>query len=447
MTGVGGVFPNHEDHLLDKKKISEYFIDNFHEILYPLNFTSKHGPWQYHCPADYKNFIDLSTITWNGKIKVVTTANPLTPVISTRTEDIKCSVINNFIHSAISKITYSINDFNMGDSLGKSYCYRAYIDNLLSFSPEAKEQSLKYQGFVKDDAGEFENVAKKRDDNNNSGFKNRADLFCTANYFHFSIKLRIDLANIDQLLQPGTQLRFEIERNSDPFVLLSDVGNDTTFSFDIKDTSIEFDKLTPSESYSTHFESSVSKSPVVYSYDKSNIYTFNYSANVNDLSVHQLFHTDKLPSYLIFGMVDDSSFMGSVGKNPYNFKHFDVSEFYLLVNGKSYPSQPVKLDFNTMNYHHVYVNEFLDKLKVKNGNESIGLSSDDWINGNFFWVVDLNVDRCLNFHEHKNHPGTINFKMVTKTPLPSTTRLIVYSSSRERFTINHNGEIASTVSM
>ena len=56
------------------------------------------------------------------------------------------------------------------------------------------------------------------------------------------------------------------------------------------------------------------------------------------------------------------------------------------------------------------------------------------------------IGECV-FHEHKNHPGTINFKMVTKTPLPSTTRLIVYSSSRERFTINHNGEIASTVSM
>ena len=33
MSGVGGVFPNYEDHLLDKKKISEYFTGNFHEVL------------------------------------------------------------------------------------------------------------------------------------------------------------------------------------------------------------------------------------------------------------------------------------------------------------------------------------------------------------------------------------------------------------------------------
>ena len=60
MAGVGGIFPSHEDHELDKKKISEHFADNFHEILYPLNYTSKHGPYQFHCPKDFKNFIDLN---------------------------------------------------------------------------------------------------------------------------------------------------------------------------------------------------------------------------------------------------------------------------------------------------------------------------------------------------------------------------------------------------
>ena len=43
MTGIGGVFPNYEDHLLDKKKISECFDGNFHEVLYPLNYTSRNG--------------------------------------------------------------------------------------------------------------------------------------------------------------------------------------------------------------------------------------------------------------------------------------------------------------------------------------------------------------------------------------------------------------------
>ena len=446
MTGVGGIFPNYEDHLLDKKKISECFSGNFHEILYPLNYTSKHGPWQYHSPQDDKHFIDLNTLTWNGKIRVINKKDPNSPVITAnQTKDITCSVVNNFIHSTVSKITYKLNDFQMGDSAPKSYSYRAYMDNLLSFSKGAKEQSLKYHGFEQDTPGSFEDVNKLQATNKNDGFKKRSELFCTANYFHFSVKLRIDLANIDQFLQPGVQLRFEIERNSDAFALLSDVGDDVTFEFEMKDSTIEFDKMIPTPDYLNHFEKNILQEPLVYSYDKSQIHYFPYPANVNDLSIYSMFHTDKLPSYLVFGLVDNDAFDGSVSKNPYNFKHFDLKEFYLLVNGNSVPTQPVKLDITSMDYHHTYVNEFLDKLKLKNSNDNIGISADDWIKGNFFWIADLNVDKCCNFHEHNSKGGTIHLKLQTKTALPKTTRLIVYSSSRERMSIDHNtGKVTST---
>ena len=446
MTGVGGIFPNYEDHLLDKKKISECFSGNFHEILYPLNYTSKHGPWQYHSPQDNKHFIDLNTLTWNGKIRVINKKDPNSPVIATnQTKDITCSVVNNFIHSTVSKITYQLNDFQMGDSAPKSYSYRAYMDNLLSFSKGAKEQSLKYHGFEQDTPGGFEDVNKLTASNTNSGFKKRSELFCTPNFFHFSVKLRIDLANIDQFLQPGVQLRFEIERNSDAFALLSDVGDDVTFEFEIKDSTIEFDKMIPTPEYLNHFEKNILQEPLIYSYDKSQIHYFPYPANVNDLSIYSMFHTDKLPSYLVFGLVDNDAFDGSVSKNPYNFQHFDLKEFYLLVNGISVPTQPVKLNITSMDYHQTYVNEFLDKLKLKNSNDSIGISANDWINGSFFWIVDLNVDKCCNFHEHNSKGGTIHLKLQTKTALPKTTRLIVYSTSRERMSIDHNtGKVSST---
>jgi hypothetical protein len=447
MSGTGGIFPSYEDQQLDKKTISEHFAGNFHEIIYPLNYTSKYGPWQYHCPADVRNFTDLNSLTWNGRIKVVNKVSPNTPVINTdQAKDVNCSVVNNFIHSCISKITYKINDFQMGDSSSKSYSYRAYLDNLLSFSSEAKQQNLKYHGFIKDKASD--SVAKTRLDHANDGFIQRADIFCTGNYFHFSVKLRIDLANIDQYLQPGVQMRFDIERNSDSFTLLSDVGNETSFEFDIKDTTIEFDKLVPTLEYQKHFESQLRKKKLIYNYDRCHIQTYNFSRGINDLSISSLFHSDKLPSYLVFGMVSDDAFNGTVAKNPFRFQPYDLKETYLLVNGVSVPTQPIKMDVSTKDYHHIFVNEFLDKLKLKNSNESIGVSAEDWIGGNFLWIADLNVDKCSNFHEHRSHPGTIHLKMQTKTSIPENVRLIVYSSSRERFSINPNtGDVLSTVSM
>ena len=448
MSGIGGVYPSYEDNLLDKTKIAECFTSNFHEILYPINYSSKYGPWQFHHPPDYKNFIDLSTLTWNGKIKVINKKDPTTPVIETASnDDIRCSVVNNFIHSTLSKITYTINDFSMGDTSGKSYPYRAYIDSLLSFSKEAKKQNLKYHGFVPDTTSQFDNVAKAQNMNKNEGFKKRADMFCK-DFFHFSVKLRIDLANIDKLLQPGVQLRFELERNSDNFVLLSDCEDEDAYTFEIKDSSLEFDKLTPTESYFKHFEESVKGKNNVYCYDRCQLLQYNYPAGLNDLSIYSLFHTDKLPSYLIFSLLKDENYLGKLTKNPFKFEPLDLKEFYLLVNGVSYPTQPVKMDISANDYHHVFVNEFLDKLKLKNSNEGIDISSEEWIKDSFFWIVDLNVDKCSNFYEHKTNAGTIHLKMQTKSPLSSTTRLLVYSTSRERFNIDYNsGAVSSTLTL
>lgn len=445
MTGVGGIFPSHEDHQLDKTKISEFFSGNFHEVLYPVNYSSVYGPWQFHHPPDHRNFIDLSTITWNGKIKVV---NKKDQTAVTDSTNINCSVVNNFIHSTLSRITYQLNDASLGDSASKSYAYRSYFDNILSFSKEAKQQSLKYHGFIRDTTNKFDDVEKVRANNLNDGFKDRAVLFCTSNFFHFSVKLRIDLANIDQLLQPGVQLRFEIERNSDAFALLSDVGDDETYEFQIKDVSIEFDKLIPTESYLKHFESSIGSKKNIYSFDRCQILNFNYPSGINDLSIYSLFHTDKLPTYLIFTLLKDDAFLGDIKRNPYKFEPFNVKEFYLLVNGISFPTQPIKLDIDSMDYHHVFVNDFLDKLKLKNSNDSIDISSEDWKNDHFFWIVDLNVDKCSNYHEHKTSPGTIHLKMMLKTALQQTTRLLVYATSRERFSIDYRtGEVSSTLTL
>lgn len=446
MAGVGGIFPSHEDHELDKKKISEHFADNFHEILYPLNYTSKHGPYQFHCPKDFKNFIDLNSITWNGKIKVQQKDDPSAAVV-TNTE-ILCSTVNNFIHSCVSKINYQINDFQMGDSGAKSYSYKAYFDNLLSFSTAAKKQSLRYHGFAADTAGKFNEVQKAKANHPNKGFVERSKLFCNGNYFHFSVKLRIDLANVDQYLQPGVQLRFEIERNDDSFALLSDVGNDTTFEIDIKDSSIQFDKMVPTDQYLKHFEESISKKKLIYSYDKTAVYNHLYPANINDLSIYSLFHTDKLPSYFVLGMVSNSAYNGGVDHNPFSFQNFDIKEFYFLVNGAPVPTQPIKMDVASKDYHHVFVDEFLDKLQIKNSNSDIGISSEDWIDGNFLWIVDLNTDKCSNFHEHQSTPGTIHLKMETKSPLTETVTLVIYTSSRERFSIDpKTGEVLSTITL
>ena len=451
MAGLGGVYPNYEDNQLNSKVIAENFASTFREEIYPINYTSDHGPWTYDIKADPKNFIDLTSLTWNGYIKVREVANHAAPILtktSGAVTQIDCSVVNNFIHSCLSVVKCQLNDYQFGEAQSKSYTYKAMLENLLSYSKSSKIQSLKYHGFFPDTAEKFDDHNKNASTNKNDGFKKRAEMFCGSHYFHFSVKLRTDLANVDQYLQPGVSLKFELERNADTFALMSDCGSDSKYEFHIKDTSIEIDKLTPTESYFQHFIKEISRENLYYPYDKSVIQTHNFPKDTNDLSVFNLFHTDKLPTFLVFGMVEDDAFNGVLTKNPFNFNNFDFGEFHLTVNGIMIPSKPIKVNITNGDYHKMYCNDFLDRLKLKETNNSIGITSDEWLNGNFLWIVDLNVDKCANYHEHQSQQGTIHLKMHVRTGLPQNARLIVYSSTRERFLINpKTGEVKSSSSM
>jgi hypothetical protein len=45
-------------------------------------------------------------------------------------------------------------------------------------------------------------------------------------------------------------------------------------------------------------------------------------------------------------MIKNSDFNGSVDTNPYKFRHYDISEFSLYVNGRRVPSGGLSLDMD-----------------------------------------------------------------------------------------------------
>jgi xylose isomerase len=45
-------------------------------------------------------------------------------------------------------------------------------------------------------------------------------------------------------------------------------------------------------------------------------------------------------------MIKNTDFNGSEGTNPYKFRHYDISEFSLYVNGRRVPSDGLSLDMD-----------------------------------------------------------------------------------------------------
>lgn len=52
-----------------------------------------------------------------------------------------------------------------------------------------------------------------------------------------------------------------------------------------------------------------------------------------DLSVPNMFIGDKLPRQVFVCFVENAAVSGSLGKNPFVFANYSISQFALLVNG------------------------------------------------------------------------------------------------------------------
>lgn len=46
-------------------------------------------------------------------------------------------------------------------------------------------------------------------------------------------------------------------------------------------------------------------------------------------------------------MVDSETFHGKAATNPFNFEHFNLTEFSVQIDGQSYPNRPYQTDFST----------------------------------------------------------------------------------------------------
>ena len=72
------------------------------------------------------------------------------------------------------------------------------------------------------------------------------------------------------------------------------------------------------------------------------IKTFTFSAGSKFLSIDNAF-LGLVPKRHLITMVKNVDFIGSMDTNPYKFRHYDISDFSLLVNGILFPNEGLSL--------------------------------------------------------------------------------------------------------
>jgi hypothetical protein len=136
-----------------------------------------------------------------------------------------------------------------------------------------------------------------------------------------------------------------------------------------------------------------------YNLTRVELKTFAFPAGLTSLSMDNAV-LDSIPKRLLFTMVKNTDFLGSLDTNPYNFRHYILSSFVMFVNGKQFPNEGLSLDMcheksSVMGYRTLF-----DRSGIHHSNAGLQITHDMYISGFlcYFLISHLTTERQKDIH-------------------------------------------------
>jgi len=154
--------------------------------------------------------------------------------------------------------------------------------------------------------------------------------------------------------------------------------------------------------------------------------TFTFSAGSKSLSIDNAV-LGLVPKRLLFTMVKNADFVGTIDTNPYKFHHYDIGDFSLFVNGKQYPNEGLSLGMDHEKTSVMGYRTLFEGSGIHHSNAGHQITHDMFVNGYFMLLIDLTPDQGAS-EAHTSHPeqGNIRVDMNFAKPIPEAITCLLY---------------------
>ena len=346
--------------------------------------------------------------------------------------------VNNFLHSLFAQVDVSLNGSLVTSSMN-TYAYRAYIETLLSYGVESKSSQLTSALFYKDEAGKMDkpNPLAANEVDRNSGLAKRQTFGAESREIDMIGRIHSDIFFQDRYMLNEVNARIKLIRNNDAFCLMATGARQFKVLITAASFLIRKVKISPSV-YLAHaktLESGTAKYPIRRVICKS----FTIPAGYLDVSHEKLF-SGQLPVRLIVGLVDNRAYNGDRERNPFNFRHFSLTEIGIYLDGQLHGLKPLKLDFAAGRFIAAYAGLFGGTNKI-NRDEGNDISRSDYANGYALYAYDLTPDLAEDDHVNLTRQGTVRLDLKFGNALAQTVTVIAYAEFENLLEIDRNRNI------
>ena len=373
----------------------------------PTNQINDTSAINFSITAQSSAYVDLKSSVLNVKLRL--TNGDGTPM----NEAIVAGLVNTPLHSIFRQVDMTFQQTPLSHS-GNNYPYKAYIDTILKTNENVQKGELTSQLFYKD-IGPDTDDAKTGP---NSGLFNRSLATKGGKVVDLEGSLLIDVFQQPKLLLNGVSIGIKLWPSLDSFRLITD-----TIKADLKvqivDASFRLCVQRIDGGLMMAHEKMIKMEPAIYPYLKSDIKTTSIASGQYSFSVDDVFQ-GLVPCKLIVGLVSSAAYMGDYRKNPFYFRDYDCSSVGFYVDGQSYPSQPLRPNYEA--------NQYIDSYRtLTTFRKDVNIDRYDYTEGYCLYVLE--VDPYYSFNIKRK--GHCRLEMKFAKPLPESVTLILYATFPE----------------
>ncbi|XP_070556390.1 uncharacterized protein F54H12.2-like [Ptychodera flava] len=391
------------------------------EEVHPLTHIVESGPIEFVISGSGEDYIDLSSTLLLIKAKI-------TKVDGTNLgADAAVGPVNLWLHSLFSQVDVHLNG-KMISNPSPTYPYRAMLETLLNYGKEAKETHIGSALFFKDFHLKMDEVDPTKEGGEvNKGLKNRYAFTSGSKVVDMVGPIHSDLFFQPKYLMNGVELRLKLNRSKNAFSLVSSAEN-PGFKAVVTEATLLIRKIKLSPSVQLGHAEALKQGPSKYPIHRCVMKVLSIPGGTMSFNKDHIF-LGQLPKRVVLGLVDNDAFNGSYKKNPFNFKHYDMTSLVLNVSGKQVPSKPLKLDFTQaggQSFIMAYYSLFTGTDKIGR-DEGININHYEYDNGYTLFAFDLTSDLSADGgHLNLVKEGNLGIELQFRQALPNTVNLLVY---------------------
>jgi len=381
---------------------------------HPLNNITENGPYEFVVPKDPESWTALPLTRLEGEIVYSRVDNAEIAA----TENL--GIVNLLPQALFKQIECELNGVQVCDLSSATYPWKAYIETHLTYGYEAKTTHLLNSLYYKDTE-----LKEDKADGGNAAAKNRLAKF-QEKKFNFSIVLHSDFFHSQKYLLPNTEIKLKLIRSSNDFIFIAAEGSAGKYKMDFKNLKLAMRRIKIDPFALGGIEHKLKTQEANYDITQSKIKTINIPSGTKSIDF-QAIYQGNLPRSIIFGILSNKSFNGTIDSNPFHFFHHNVNYFNLKINGSPVVPTPFTPDFEGGNYAREY-RHFFDNLGMFHENETNWITKTEFMNNSCFWPFDLTPCPCNGFHNHEVKRGCLDLTLGFKTNIAETLYLFVYAS-------------------